>query len=349
MVGGVPIGGGADVSIQSMLKADISDDITIRSQLAALEDAGCDIVRVAVPDMAAAAALGDLKKKTRMPVVADIHFDWRLAVRAAEAGADKIRINPGNIGSPDGVRAVAEACLARGVPIRIGVNAGSLEKGLLAQCGGDTAHAMVTSALRQAELLEQFGFRDICISLKASDAVETIRANRLLAAQSDYPIHIGVTEAGGVQAGTIKSAVGIGALLCDRIGDTVRVSLTAEPWREVVVAKEILRATGVRRGGVEIISCPTCGRTKIDLFALTREIEEGLRDVKADLKVAVMGCVVNGPGEAANADYGIAGGLDCGVIFAKGKIIEKLPQPQLAKRLIAMGFIPFQSILSEPM
>ena len=336
MVGGVPIGGGAPVTIQSMLKADIFNDKEICTQLAALEEAGCDIVRAAVPDMETASAIGMLKKKTRMPIVADIHFDWRLAVRAAQSGVDKIRVNPGNIGSQEGVKAVADICRERGIPIRIGVNAGSLEKGLLSQCGGDLAEAMVVSALRQAQLLESFDFGDICISLKASSAKETIKANRLLAVRCDYPIHIGVTESGSVEAGTVKSAVGIGSLLCDGIGDTVRVSLTAEPWREIVAAKEILRATGVRRGGVEIISCPTCGRTKIDLFSLAREVEEGLRNVQSDLTVAVMGCVVNGPGEASSADYGIAGGLDCGVIFAKGKIIEKLEQSQLAKRLISM-------------
>lgn len=336
MAGSVPIGGGAPVSIQSMLKADIRNIGEIRSQLAALEEAGCDIVRAAVPDADAADALAELKKMTGMSVVADIHFDWRLAVRAARAGADKIRINPGNIGSREGVRAVAKCCLERGIPIRIGVNSGSLEKGVLEECGNDLAEAMVRSALRQAELLESCGFGDICVSLKASDAPETIRANRLLSARCDYPIHIGVTESGNVEYGTIKSAVGIGSLLCDGIGDTVRVSLTAEPWREVVAAKNILRAAGIRRGGVEIISCPTCGRTKIDLMALAREVEEGVRDIKKDLKVAVMGCVVNGPGEASNADYGIAGGSDSGVIFAKGRIIEKLPQSQLAKKLISM-------------
>ncbi len=336
MAGGVPIGAGAPISIQSMLKADIHNKNEIRSQLAALEETGCDIIRAAVPDMEAADALAELKKKTRMSVVADIHFDWRLAVRAAQAGADKIRINPGNIGSQEGVRAVANICRERGIPIRIGVNSGSLENGILEECGNDMAEAMVRSALKQASLLESYGFEDICISLKASDAPGTIRANRLLSSRCEYPLHIGITEAGSLEYGTIKSAVGIGSLLCDGIGDTVRGSLTAEPWREVVAARNILRAAGLWRGAVEIISCPTCGRTKIDLIALAREVEEGVRDIKKDLKVAVMGCVVNGPGEASNADYGIAGGSDCGVIFAKGKIIEKLPQSQLAKRLISM-------------
>ncbi len=335
-VGCVTVGGGAPVSIQSMLKADLFDTETIKKQLADLEYAGCDIIRAAVPDMKAAEAFGELKKLTKMPVVADIHFDWHLAVAAAKAGADKIRINPGNIGSSEGVKAVAQICKERSVPIRIGVNSGSLEKGIMEQCDNDRAKAMVHSALKQAGMLEDFGFSDICISLKASNAPETIRANRLLSAACDYPIHIGVTESGSVEAGTVKSAVGVGALLCDGIGDTVRISLTAEPWREVEAAKQILSAAGVRRCGVEIVSCPTCGRTKIDLFTLASEVEQGLKDVNKDITVAVMGCVVNGPGEASHADYGIAGGDGCGVIFAKGKVIKKLPYEALAKELITM-------------
>ncbi|MBR2521173.1 MAG: flavodoxin-dependent (E)-4-hydroxy-3-methylbut-2-enyl-diphosphate synthase [Oscillospiraceae bacterium] len=334
-VGSVDMGGGAPVSIQSMLKADIFDTGKIEIQLMQLKDAGCDIVRVAVPNMDAAGELSRIKNMAPMPVVADIHFDWKLAVRACEAGVDKIRINPGNIGSADGVKAVATACKERGIPIRIGVNSGSLEKQALQRCGGDRVQAMVDSALVQAEMLEEYGFSDICISLKSSGVAETIRANRMLSQKCDYPVHIGVTEAGTVRAGTLKSAIGIGALLCEGIGDTVRVSLTDEPWKEVEAAKDILDAVGVRRKGVNLISCPTCGRTRIDLFSLVKQVEDALGKLEVHgLTVAVMGCVVNGPGEASHADYGIAGGEDCGVIFAKGKIIEKLPQDKLAEGLI---------------
>lgn len=333
-VGGVAVGGGAPISIQSMLKADIFDTEKIGKQLADLEKAGCDIIRTAVPNMEAAKELKKLKTMTKMPLVADIHFDWRLAVAACEAGVDKVRINPGNIGSKDGVKAVAEACGERKIPIRIGVNSGSLEKAALEECGGNRVEAMVRSALTQAAMLEDFGFGDICISMKSSSPKETVAANRLLAARSDYPIHIGVTEAGTVSRGLLKSAIGIGSLLLDGIGDTVRVSLTDEPWKEIGAAKDILNAAGVRRSKVEIISCPTCGRTRIDLFSLVKEVEEGLADFDKELTVAVMGCVVNGPGEASHADFGIAGGEDCGVIFAKGKVLQKLPQRELAKGLI---------------
>ena len=307
-VGGAPIGGGAPVSIQSMTNTPTHDVETTLSQIRALAAAGCDIVRVAVPDMWAAKAIGALKAGSPVPLVADIHFDYRLALEAAEQGIDKIRINPGNIGAPDRVEAVAKACRERGIPIRVGVNGGSLEKELLAKYGGPTPEAMVESALGHIRLLERYGFEDICVSLKASSVPATMRAYRLMAERYDYPLHLGVTEAGTREIGELKAAAGIGGLLALGIGDTLRVSLTADPVEEVFAARRILKAIGLRREGPELIACPTCGRTQIDLIPMARQVEELLKGVDKPITVAVMGCVVNGPGEASHAAVGRAGG-----------------------------------------
>jgi len=334
-VGTVLVGGGAPVSIQSMTNTRTQDVPATVEQIRRLEQAGCDIVRVAVPDAEAAKSIRAIKDAVRLPIVADIHFDYRLALAAAEAGADKIRINPGNIGGEKNVRAVADACRAAGIPIRIGINGGSLEKPLLAKYGGVTAEAMVESAAAQAGMLERFGFSDICISLKASDVRTTVAANRLAAAQTDYPIHIGLTEAGAGDSALMKAASAVGALLIDGIGDTVRISLTDDPVREVETARRLLRVLGLR-GGVNIIACPTCGRTQIDLMGLYRQVEEGLAGLDRDVTVAVMGCAVNGPGEAAEADYGVAGGKDWGILFKKGREVARLPESELARALIAL-------------
>lgn len=336
MVGGVPIGGGAPVTIQSMTNTRTDDVEATLHQIRTLAAAGCEIIRVAVPDMAAAKAVGKLKEESPIPVVVDIHFDYKLALEAIAAGADKVRINPGNIGGADHVKAVAQACARRGVPIRIGVNGGSLEKPLLAKYGGVCPEAMVESAFGHIRLLNQFDFDDICVSLKSSSVPMTMKAYRLMSQASDYPLHIGVTEAGTVRMGTLKSAVGIGGLLALGIGDTMRVSLSADPVEEVYAAKEILKAAGVRREGAELVSCPTCGRTRIDLIALANEVEERLKAVDKPITVAVMGCVVNGPGEASAADCGIAGGVGEGLLFKKGQIIKKVPQEQLVEELFAL-------------
>ena len=335
-VGGVKIGGGAPVTIQSMTNTPTHDVEKTLSQIRALAAAGCDIVRVAVPDMAAAEAIGALKAGSPVPLVADIHFDYRLALKAVEQGIDKIRINPGNIGSPERVRAVADACRERGVPIRIGVNGGSLERPLLEKYGGPTPEALVESALGHARLLEQFDFHDICISLKASSVPVTMRAYRLMAERYDYPLHLGVTEAGTPGLGTIKSAAGIGGLLALGIGDTFRVTLTADPVEEIAVAKQILKAVGLRKDGPELIACPTCGRTNIDLIPMAREVEALLERVDKPITVAVMGCIVNGPGEARHADVGIAGGRGEGVLFKKGQIVAKVPENQLVPELMKL-------------
>ena len=335
-VGGVKIGGGAPVTIQSMTNTPTHDVKKTLSQIRALAAAGCDIVRVAVPDMAAAEAIGALKAGSPVPLVADIHFDYRLALKAVEQGIDKIRINPGNIGSPERVRAVADACRERGVPIRIGVNGGSLERPLLEKYGGPTPEALVESALGHARLLEQFDFHDICISLKASSVPVTMRAYRLMAERYDYPLHLGVTEAGTPGLGTIKSAAGIGGLLALGIGDTFRVTLTADPVEEITVAKQILKAVGLRKDGPELIACPTCGRTNIDLIPIAREVEALLERVDKPITVAVMGCIVNGPGEARHADVGIAGGRGEGVLFKKGQIVAKVPEDQLVPELMKL-------------
>ena len=336
MVGGVPIGGGAPVTIQSMTNTRTDDVEATLHQIRTLAAAGCEIIRVAVPDMAAAKAVGKIKEESPIPVVVDIHFDYKLALEAIAAGADKVRINPGNIGGADHVKAVAQACARRGVPIRIGVNGGSLEKPLLAKYGGVCPEAMVESAFGHIRLLNQFDFDDICVSLKSSSVPMTMKAYRLMSQASDYPLHIGVTEAGTVRMGTLKSAVGIGGLLALGIGDTMRVSLSADPVEEVYAAKEILKAAGVRKEGAELVSCPTCGRTRIDLIALANEVEERLKAVDKPITVAVMGCVVNGPGEASAADCGIAGGVGEGLLFKKGQIVKKVPQDRLVDELFAL-------------
>ncbi len=335
LVGGVPIGGGAPVSIQSMLNTKTTDVEGSLRQLRALAAAGCQIARLAVPDMDAARGFAEIASASPLPLVADIHFDYRLAIAAAEGGAAKIRINPGNIGGEEKVHAVVDVCKARKIPIRIGVNGGSLDKRLLEKYGHVTAEALVESAFSHIELLEKFGFSDTCISMKSSNVPLMMQAYRLFSARSDYPLHVGVTETGTEYMGTIKSAIGIGGLLCLGIGDTVRVSLTADPVREVLAAKAILKAAGLRKDGVNIIACPTCGRTRIDLIGLASRVEEALQSCEKNLTVAVMGCIVNGPGEAREADIGIAGGDGCGVIFVKGELREKLPYDELLPRLLS--------------
>ena len=333
-VGNVKIGGGAAVSVQSMCNTKTSDVEATVAQILRLEKAGCDIIRVAVPDMDAAKAVGKIKARIHIPIVADIHFDYKLALTALDGGVDKVRINPGNIGGLDRVRAVARACEARHVPIRVGVNSGSVERELLAKYGGPTAEAMVESALNHTRMLEDVGFGDICISVKSSTVQRTVEAYRLISKACDYPLHLGVTEAGTEFVGAINSAVGIGTLISEGIGDTIRVSLTADPEREVEAGIAILKAAGLRSGGVRIVSCPTCGRTNIDLVGLAHEVELRLKNVKRDMTVAVMGCAVNGPGEAREGDVGIAGGPDSGLIFRKGEIIAKVPQERLVDALM---------------
>ena len=333
-VGPVPVGGGAPVSIQSMCSTKTDDVSATVDQILRLEEAGCEIVRAAVPDMAAAKAVGAIKSRIHIPLVVDIHFDYKLALESAGQGADKIRINPGNIGGEDRVKAVADACRARGIPIRIGVNGGSLERELRQKYGGATAQALVESALGQAAMLERFGFTDICISVKSSSVPVTVAAYRLLSEQCDYPLHLGVTEAGTPSMGVIKSAMGIGGLLCLGVGDTLRVTLTADPVEEVYIAKKILRAAGLRKDGPELIACPTCGRTCIDLIPLAEEEELRLAGCEKPITVAVMGCAVNGPGEAAAADIGIAGGRGEGLLFRKGEILRKVPQEGLVDALM---------------
>lgn len=334
MVGDVAIGGGAPVSIQSMLNTKTTDVEGSLRQIRRLQAAGCQIVRLAVPDMAAAEGFREIAKASPLPLVADIHFDYKLALAAAQGGAAKIRINPGNIGGEDRVKAVVEACGERKIPIRIGVNGGSLEKGLLQKYGHPTAEALVESAFSHLALLEKFGFYDTCVSMKSSNVATMMEACRLFRARCDYPLHIGVTETGPEDMGIIKSAMGIGGLLCQGIGDTVRVSLTADPVHEVLTAKKILKAAGVRKQGVNLISCPTCGRTKIDLIGLVNQVEKALESCEKDLTVAVMGCVVNGPGEAREADVGIAGGDGCGILFVKGELREKVPYDELLPTLL---------------
>ena len=334
-VGDVAIGGGAPVSIQSMLNTKTTDVAGCLAQLAALKAARCQIARLAVPNMAAAQAFGEIAAQSPLPLVADIHFDYRLAIAAAQGGAAKIRINPGNIGSPDRVRAVAEVCRAKHIPIRIGVNGGSLDKALLEKYGHPTAEALVESAFSHLALLEAVDFRDVCVSIKSSSVPTMVAAARLFRQRCDYPLHIGVTETGPVRMGLIKSAMGVGALLLDGIGDTIRVSLTADPVQEVYAAREILRAAGLRKDGVNIISCPTCGRTSIDLIGLVEQVDQALKTCTKPLTVAVMGCVVNGPGEAREADVGIAGGDGCGILFVKGQPQQKLPYDQLLPALLA--------------
>lgn len=333
-VGKVAVGGGAAVSIQSMCNTRTDDAGATVAQIHALENAGCEIIRVAVPDEDAAKAVDKIKAEISIPLIVDIHFNYRLALMCAERGADAIRINPGNIGGEERVKAVADACRARNIPIRIGVNGGSLEKELRAKHGGVTAEALVESAMGHVELLNRFGFDDICISVKCSDVPLTVAAYRLLSERTDYPLHLGVTEAGTPSMGMIKSAMGIGGLLCMGIGDTIRVTLTADPVEEIYAAKKILQAAGLRKEGVNLIACPTCGRTRIDLIPLAEEVERRLRDCKKNITVAVMGCAVNGPGEASAADIGIAGGNGEGLVFRKGEILYKVPEARLLDALM---------------
>ena len=336
LVGGVPVGGGAPVTIQSMCNTRTDDAAATVEQILRLEEAGCQIIRVAVPDLAAAKAVGAIKEGIHIPLVADIHFDHKLALEAVAAGADAVRINPGNIGGADRVKAVARACAGKGIPIRVGVNGGSLEKELLAKYGGPTPEALVESAFGHIKLLNRWDFDDICVSLKTSSVPGTIAAYRKMAAKSGYPLHVGLTEAGTPRMGILKSAVGIGGLLALGIGDTIRVSLSADPVEEVYAARDILRVVGLRKDAPELISCPTCGRTKIDLIGLAHEVEERLRTVRKPITVAVMGCVVNGPGEAREADVGIAGGDGVGLLFRKGEIVKKVPQAELVDELFRL-------------
>lgn len=334
--GGVLIGGGAGITVQSMTNTRTENIEDTIAQIKALEEAGCQLVRLAVPNESAARAVEKIKNASGIPIVADIHFNYRLAVTAAEAGADKIRINPGNIGGRDNVRAVVEACRKRDIPIRIGINGGSLDKRILEKHGSATAEAMLESALEHVRILNFFDFDDICLSLKSTDVRSTVDANVHASEKTNYPIHIGVTEAGGGELAIVKSSIGIGSLLLRGIGDTIRVSLTGDPVREVKAATEILRAVGLRRDGVEIISCPTCGRTGFDLEALLEEVNQRLKDCKRNIKVAVMGCEVNGPGEAAAADYGIAGGAKYSILFKNGERISKVPVERAAVALCEM-------------
>ncbi len=335
-VGGVPIGGGAPVTIQSMTNTRTDDVAATVAQIRRLAAAGCQIVRVAVPDLAAAKAVGAIKEQIDIPLVVDIHFDYKLALECVAAGCDKVRINPGNIGGEDRVRQVADACRQKGIPIRIGVNGGSLEKPILAKYGGVTPEALVESAFGHIRLLEKFDFTDICVSLKSSSVPVTMAAYRLMSEKSDYPLHLGVTETGTPRMGILKSAVGIGGLLALGIGDTIRVSLSADPVEEVYAARDILKAAGVRKDGPELVACPTCGRTRIDLIGLANEVEERLKSVDKPITVAVMGCAVNGPGEASAADVGIAGGVGEGLLFRKGEIVKKVPQEALVDELFAL-------------
>lgn len=333
-IGDKSIGGNNPILIQSMTNTKTSDIKATIAQIEALADEGCEIVRVAVNDQKAAEAIKEIKKSIKIPLVADIHFDYRLAVKAIENGIDKIRINPGNIGSLERVKAVVNKAKENHVPIRVGVNSGSLEKELLEKYGKVTPEAMVESALNQVKIIEDLDYDNIVISLKSSSVPLTIKAHELIAEKSDYPIHLGITESGTVYSGSIKSAAGIGAVLSRGIGDTIRVSLTDDPVEEIICAKELLKALEIRKFGVNFISCPTCGRTEIDLIALAKEVEGRLKNINKDITVAVMGCVVNGPGEAKDADIGIAGGKGCGVIFKHGEILKKLPEEELADALI---------------
>lgn len=333
-VDNILIGGGAPVAIQSMLNISAHDIENSVKQAKALEQAGCEIIRIAIPDMKAVQLISALKENVNMPVVADIHFDYKLALESVSAGVDKIRINPGNIGDIDRVKAVVDACKPKEIPIRIGVNSGSVEKEILAKYGSPTAEALCESALYHASLLERFDYTNIVLSMKSSNVKTMVEAYKLASEKCDYPMHLGVTEAGTERMGIIKSSAGIGALLLQGIGDTIRVSLTADPVKEIYAAKDILKALDIRNDGVQFVSCPTCGRTKIDLISIATEVENRLRDCKKNIKVAVMGCAVNGPGEAKEADIGIAGGDGVGLIFKKGEIIKKVPEDKLIEELI---------------
>lgn len=332
-IGGLMIGGGNPVAIQSMTNTKTEDIRATIGQIHRLEEAGCQIVRCAVPTMEAAKALASIKKEITIPLVADIHFDYRLAIAAMENGADKIRINPGNIGARERVQAVVDAARERNIPIRIGVNSGSLEKDILAEYGGVTAQGIVKSALDKVHLIEEMGYENLVISIKSSDVLMCIRAHELIAGKTDYPLHVGITESGTLTSGNIKSAVGIGSILYQGIGDTIRVSLTGDPVEEVRSAKIILKSLGLFKGGITVVSCPTCGRTQIDLIALAGKVEEMVKDIDMDIKVAVMGCAVNGPGEAKEADIGIAGGIGEGLLIRHGEVIRKVPEENLLTAL----------------
>lgn len=332
--GNVKIGGDAPISVQSMLNVPANDIEGSVKQAIALENAGCEIIRAAVPNMEAVKLIDALKNAVKVPIVCDIHFDWRLAIECVAAGVDKVRINPGNIGSADRIKAVADACKQKNIPIRIGINSGSCEKDVLAKYGHPCAEALAESAIKNAEMLERFDFNDIVLSVKSSNVQENYKANILLSQQTNYPLHLGVTEAGTERSGIIKSSAGIGGLLLNGIGNTIRVSLTANPVKEVETAHTLLKVLGLRKGGVEIVSCPTCGRTQIDLIGLANKVEEALLSYDLDIKVAIMGCIVNGPGEAKEADLGIAGGDGCGVVFKKGEVIRKVPEDMLFSALM---------------
>ncbi len=336
MVRGKPIGGGVPVTVQSMTTTDTRDVNATVSQIHALTAAGCELVRLAVPNREAAIAFAEIRQATDAPLIADIHFDHRLAIMSIEAGADKLRINPGNIGSPTKVREVAQAAMARGIPLRVGVNSGSLRKDILDRFGRPTPEALVESALEEVDLLDDLGYSDVCVSIKSSNVMDTVRAYALFAERRNNPLHIGITEAGALRYGSVKSACGIGAILSLGIGDTIRVSLTADPVEEVITGISILKAMGVRRDGAEVISCPTCGRTEIDIVKLAEEVENRASSLKAPVTIAVMGCVVNGPGEAREADYGIAGGKGFGLLFRKGEVVRKAGESDLVNELFDM-------------
>lgn len=332
-IGGRVIGGGSPVAIQSMTNTKTEDVAATAAQINALSKAGCDIIRCAVPTREAAAALTEIKKQIDIPLVADIHFDYKLAIAAMESGADKIRINPGNIGSVDRIRSVVDCAKERNIPIRVGVNSGSLEENLVEKYHGVTAQALVESALDKAHLIEDMGYDNLVISIKSADVMMCVHAHELIADKTDHPLHVGITESGTIISGNIKSALGLGIILNQGIGDTIRVSLTGDPLEEVKSAKIILRTLGLRKGGIEVVSCPTCGRTKIDLIGLANKVENMVADIPLDLKVAVMGCIVNGPGEAKEADIGIAGGKGEGILIKKGQVIKKVPEDELLDTL----------------
>ncbi|MCZ6555338.1 MAG: flavodoxin-dependent (E)-4-hydroxy-3-methylbut-2-enyl-diphosphate synthase [Candidatus Dadabacteria bacterium] len=335
-LGGIKIGGGAPITVQSMTKTDTRDIPGTVAQIKSLEKAGCDIVRLAVPDMDAAKSLGEIKKQTNIPIISDIHFDYKLALEAVKQGVDGMRINPGNIGSKYRIKAVVDAVRERGIPIRIGVNSGSLEKDILKKHGSPTAEALAESAFRHVEILEDLDFRDIKISVKSTDVKKMIASYRILAERCEYPLHLGVTEAGTYEMGTIKSSIGIGTLLADGIGDTIRVSLTGDPVDEVIVGFNILRSLGLRRNGIELISCPGCGRLEIDLMKLVKDVEDRITDINLPrpIKVAILGCVVNGPGEASEADIGIAGGKGKGMLYKDGKLVRSFKEDQIVDELV---------------
>lgn len=332
-MGQVQIGGGAPIAIQSMTNTRTEDVAATVAQILRLEQAGCEIIRSTVPTLEAAQAIREIKKQIHIPLVADIHFDYKMAIAAMENGADKIRINPGNIGSADKVKAVVDVARERNIPIRVGVNSGSLEKPLLEKYGGVTAEGIVESALDKVHIIEELGYDNLVISIKSSDVLMCVKAHEILAAKTDYPLHVGITESGTVQSGNIKSAVGLGIILHQGIGDTIRVSLTGDPVEEIKSAKLILRTLGLRQGGIEVVSCPTCGRTRIDLIGLATQVEKLTADYPLDIKVAVMGCAVNGPGEAREADIGIAGGDGEGLLIKKGEIVRKMPEGELLAAL----------------